>query len=414
MTPPHDVLPKSARILHCLRAPVGGLFRHVRDLARAQAARGYDVGVLCDAATGDGLTADHLAALERDLPLGVHRIAMARQPGLSDLAAIRAALAHARAIEATILHGHGAKGGAYARLAAQRLRQRHAQAAHAFYTPHGGALHYKPGTLKGRVFQALERHLARHTDGILFESAYARDTYHASIGVPACASRVVPNGLGDADFVAHAPRADAAPFLFLGELRQLKGVDILLHALATLTAQARAASNPLPRTIIVGEGPEAGTFHAQATALGLDDVVTFTGAQPARAMFDAAHLFVMPSRAESLPYIVLEAAAAGMPIITTDVGGIPEITGTSGTTLVPAGNATALAEAMQRHLDAPASALKAAATLKDHVASRFTVRAMTNGVLAFYVDAMRRDAEVSRAPSQAAVDGTDRRPARVR
>jgi hypothetical protein len=67
------------RILHCLRAPVGGLFRHVLDLAEEQAKRGHDVGILA-ARTEDSLTASKLAALAPILSLGVHRIAINRQP----------------------------------------------------------------------------------------------------------------------------------------------------------------------------------------------------------------------------------------------------------------------------------------------------------------------------------------------
>ena len=62
------------RILHCLRAPVGGLFRHVRDLAREQGLRGHDVGVLCDTSTGDGLTERRLAGMAETLSLGLHKI----------------------------------------------------------------------------------------------------------------------------------------------------------------------------------------------------------------------------------------------------------------------------------------------------------------------------------------------------
>ena len=68
-----------------------------------------------------------------------------------------------------------------------------------------------------------------HTDALLFESAYAAARYAAQVGRPACAARVIPNGLGTDDFVTAGSDADAADFLFVGELRRLKGVDVMLR-----------------------------------------------------------------------------------------------------------------------------------------------------------------------------------------
>ena len=90
--------------------------------------------------------------------------------------------------------------------------------------------------------------------------------------------------------------------------------------------------------------------------LGSDDVVSFRGAMPAREAFPLGRALVVPSRAESLPYIVLEAAAAGLPLLATNVGGIPEIVGGTDTALLPPEDAEALAQAMLELLDDPAAA----------------------------------------------------------
>src|SRR5688572_12810534 len=104
------------RILHVLRAPVGGLFRHVLDLAEGQAARGHSVGIV--AAEGGGAAAEaKLAALTDRLALGLHRIPMERQLGFSDVAAVRRVTHIIAGTRPEVVHGHGAKGGAYARLA---------------------------------------------------------------------------------------------------------------------------------------------------------------------------------------------------------------------------------------------------------------------------------------------------------
>lgn len=368
----------SLRILHCLRAPVGGLFRHVRDLAQQQAAGGHDVGVICDSGASDGLTKARLNELAAHLSLGLHQTAMPRVFALHDVRAAQDVRTWTADLKADVIHGHGAKGGAYARLAARSLRMSGQEIA-AVYTPHGGSLHYHPSSLKGRLFMAAERFLAGHSDVILFESAYSARIYNAQVGKPRCRTAVIPNGLLESEFKAVTPAPTATDFLFIGELRLLKGVDILLLALARLNETRRATAT------IVGDGPDAATFKALAKELRLDDCVTFTGAMPVAEAFPLGRALVMPSRAESFPYIVLEAAAAGLPLFATNVGGIPEITGDSGTDLLPPGDADALAVALGRFLDDPGQFAATAAALKDRVARRFTVSVMARDITASYI-----------------------------
>lgn len=365
------------RILHVMRAPVGGLFRHVYDLALEQAQRGHYVGIVADRTAADSLTVSRLAAIAPKLKLGLSLVPMSRQPGLGDLKALRSVLKIARALDLDVLHGHGAKGGAYARGAGARLAFA-GERVKVFYTPHGGTLHYKPGTAAGTVFFVLERLMGRMTDGLIFESDYARRAYGRLIGETGAPRRVIPNGLGPDDFEQTAPNPDAANFLFIGELRALKGVDILLQALARLIA-----THPV-RAVIVGAGPDGDAFKQQCRALGLDAHVTFPGAMPARAAFPLGHCLVVPSRAESFPYVVLEAGAAGKPLIATDVGGIPEIVAGTRTRLVVPGSVDSLLRAMTEVLMQPDAALKRAQELRENVAEKFTVAAMADAVLAFY------------------------------
>ena len=376
------------RILHCLRAPVGGLFRHVRDLAREQGLRGHDVGVLCDTSTGDGLTERRLAGMAETLSLGLHKIAMSREIGLADISATTATRRLASELKIGVLHGHGAKGGAFARLAATALK-RAGRTAVCFYTPHGGSLHYDPASLKGMAFMAAERHLMGQTDGLIFESQYAADTFSAKVGKPACPFRVIHNGVLRDELQPVQLVADAADFVFVGELRHLKGVDVLLEALANI-----AKERPV-RAVIVGAGPDAATFHAQAASLGLDRVVTFPGAMPAGDAFKLGRVLVMPSRAESLPYIALEAAGAGIPLIATRVGGVPEIVEGSRTGLVEPGDISGLAVAMREAMDQPLQAVDRAGQLQRIIASHFSVATMTEAVLDFYGHAIAGAAKAS-------------------
>ena len=107
-------------ILHVLRAPLGGLFRHVVDLVQGQAARGHRVGLIVDSTTGGARAEAALAGLAPHLALGVLRVAIGRELGPSDIQALRRASGWTRQAAPDVLHGHGAKGAALARLNLER------------------------------------------------------------------------------------------------------------------------------------------------------------------------------------------------------------------------------------------------------------------------------------------------------
>jgi glycosyltransferase involved in cell wall biosynthesis len=367
------------RILHCMRAPVGGLFRHVLDLAAEQASLGHDVGLLADASASDALTARRFAAIEPSLRLGLKLVPMSRKPGLGDVAAVKAVASHAASLSLDVLHGHGAKGGAYARLAGRVLPASDGHKVKTFYTPHGGTLNFPGGSLESKVYLQLERVLAGLTSGLIFESDFARRMFAERVGQLGRPERVVPNGLQPADFEPACPASDAADVLFIGELRDIKGVDVLLKALRILNDRAPVSA------VIVGAGPHAETFEALASDLNLLDVVRFPGAMPARDAFALGRVLVVPSLKESFPYVVLEGAAAGLPMVATDVGGIPEIIAGTDMRLVPAGDVAALAAAIDAIVQDRDAARQRAETLKQAVLRQFTVARMTRDILDFYV-----------------------------
>jgi glycosyltransferase involved in cell wall biosynthesis len=360
-----------------MRAPVGGLFRHVLDLATYQAGEGHSVGILADATARDALTEQKFSSVAPRLALGVHRVAMSRMPGLGDIKAARSVTAIAQAVRSNVVHGHGAKGGAYARLAARTLRAG-GERVKTFYTPHGGSLHYHPASPAGRLIKAAERALLNHTDGLIFESAYASGLFGEQFGFGMVPNRVIPNGLSPADFETVVPAGDAAEFLYVGELRMLKGVDVLLEALADLHKEKPVTA------VIVGSGADGERLKAHAEALGLGHAVRFQGALPARQAFALGRTLVVPSRAESFPYIVIEAAAAGIHMIATNVGGIPEITAGTSAELIPPDCVEALKKRLKMIRSGEAGLEKATAELKDSVARKFTVAGMGGAVLAFY------------------------------
>jgi glycosyltransferase involved in cell wall biosynthesis len=111
---------------------------------------------------------------------------------------------------------------------------------------------------------------------------------------------------------------------------------------------------------------------------------------PARSAFARGRFLVVPSRAESLPYIVLEGAAAGIPMLVTRVGGIAEIFGPDACGLIAPGDPGALARALSQALGNPSAAANQAQRLRERVRASFTIDTMTRAVLAAYREALAR------------------------
>ena len=364
------------RILHATRAPVGGIFRHILDLANGQAERGHHVGIIADSLTGGERAEAALAEIAPRLKLGVHRIAIRREPLPIDALVWARFLRLIRRVKPDVLHGHGAKAGAFIRLNTAP------KDAIRVYTPHGGSLHFPLTTLKGNIYGRLERYLMNSTDLFLFESAFALNTYQRTIGKPEGLVRCVFNGVTAAEFDPIVKAEDATDVVYVGEFRHIKGADLLIDAVA----QLRAGGKPETLTL-AGDGEESDSLKAQVQRLGLADAVRFIGHVKARYGFSKGSLLVVPSRGDSMPYVVIEAAAAGVPMVAANVGGIPEIFGSHTNALFAPNNATAMADAIETALKDPAASLERAKSLRERIFLHFSQKAMVEGVLAGYRDA---------------------------
>lgn len=372
---------KPLRILHVFRAPVGGLFRHVVDVARGQIERGQEVGIFCDSSTGGERAAGMLEELRPGLALGVTRLPMRRLPHPMDAAAIARLTAMYRALRPDVLHGHGSKGGAYARLVT--LPGQDGRTVRA-YTPHGGSFNYNPGTLSHRVYMTAERILARRTDAFLFESAYVKRRFEAFVGATDRLVRVVHNGIAAEEFAPIEQQPDAFDLVYIGEFRVAKGVDTLIDALAMM----RRDQGVRLTLLAVGSGPSEGELKSRAQAAGVWDSIAFVPPQKIRDALSRGRVMVVPSKAESLPYVVLEAAAAAQPLVCTDVGGIGEIFGPHSGELIPPGDPTLLAAKILSTLNEPEEVRRAkAAALSGYVQAGFRIDRMVEGVLRGYAEA---------------------------
>ncbi len=358
------------RILHVFRSPVGGLFRHVRDLVKAQSELGHDVGIYCDSATGGQTAAELFSITAQFCNLGVTREAMSKLPGLGDIACSHRALELARSLNVDIIHGHGAKGGLYGRLAAKLGGKA------GVYTPHGGSLHYDWNKFPGPIFLGTEWLLRKTNSGMVFVCEFEKQLFERKIGLGKCKSVVVHNGLWPEEFSDVNAPSSARDLLFVGEMRQLKGVDVLLRAIALLKPSRIVTAT------LVGDGPDVASFKALADELGISEHVNFAGLKRMPEAINLGRIFVLPSRNESFPYVMLEAIAAHKPIIGCDVGGISEVVPKS--QLCLPNNPAELARLIEKVLDQPQIAAKQAHVLASHLKQGNTVKVMASQILSFY------------------------------
>ena len=174
----------------------------------------------------------------------------------------------------------------------------------------------------------------------------------------------------------------AAPVIgTVARLAQQKGLDVLIDAFPAVVSEWPQAS-----LVICGEGEERAALEARAARLGIADRVRFLGERSdVPSVLADLDVFVLPSRFEGLCLAVIEAQAAGVPVIATPVGGIQEtvIPGETGT-LVPVDDAAAVTRAILTTLADPQRARVLAAEARRRVNERFAVGRMVAETIALY------------------------------
>jgi glycosyltransferase involved in cell wall biosynthesis len=310
---------------------IGGLETVVHRLAVQQQGLGYAVRVI---AVVDPTTEDtpFLAAL-RDAEIRTDVLRIGSRAYLSELRQVRATLTRD---PVEIVHTHG-----------YRSDLLHHQTARALGIPIVTTIHgsSRLGGLS-HLFEWLQLRHVRRFDGIATVSKPLFDTLR-TLGAPDEALRLVPNawpiGVGrpllEQEAARRALRIPAADFIigWIGRIVAVKGCDIFIDALTRLPGGWHA--------VIIGDGPDRRVMESAAAARGLAGRITFTGEVPdAGRYMRAFDAFVLSSRSEGTPMVLFEAMEAGVPIIASAVGGVPDVVGAA--SLVPAADPPALTRAL--------------------------------------------------------------------
>ena len=359
---------------------VGGSGVVASELALGLSARGHEVHLFSSGVPGrldqkpDGVKL-HLVdpLVQPPLEYGVYTLTLA------------AALAEASSrAPFDLIHVHYALPHAASALLARQLLAREGRPLPRLVTTlHGtdaGAIGAGPG------LRALTRHTVLESDLVTVPSQWLRTRALEALDLPAATTlHVVPNFVDPAEFAPIDARPDL-PLLFPHEpwgtpnaphvlahasnFRPLKHVGDAVIALAALRRQG------VPSVLLlVGEGPERETVARLARELGVDDHVAHLGAKTGgelARLLAHADLFLLPSETESFGLAALESLSCGVPVIASDVGGLPEVVrhGETGL-LVPAGDPQALAAAARSLIEDPARRLALGRAARADVLARF-------------------------------------------
>jgi glycosyltransferase involved in cell wall biosynthesis len=225
---------------------------------------------------------------------------------------------------------------------------------------------------KSRTQLTAQRLAYKAAHAVVANSSAARDQLERE-HVPRDRLHVIPNGLDLARFVPRPPRPELRHVVTVANLRPEKGHDTVLAAAAQILDR-----HPDATFTFAGDGPRRDGLEMVARALGIGPRVRFLGeCRDVAAVLAEADLFVLPSRSEAFPNAVIEAMAAGVPVVASEVGGIPEVVRHLHTgLLVPPDDVDALANAMVAVMDHPAQAATLAECARREVERHYSIERM--------------------------------------
>ena len=347
--------------------PAGGLERVVESLAVGHARRGHDVTVLTLLDQSEDESHPFVDALTKQ-NVSVRTIRLAPKEYLRER---REVAAVCRELRPDVVHTHGYRVDLLNRPVAARL------GIPTVTTVHGAS---KMGGWKGAFFEWLQRRNYRRFDGVV---AVSKDLYETTVrdGVAERRLFLVPNAWSG--FQEGLPRREAREALglderakvlgWVGRLIRVKGGDVFLEALSRLP-------EPRPVAAMIGYGPEGPELSRQAEELGLGSCLRFySDIRDAGRYFAAFDAFVLSSRSEGLPIVVLEAMAARIPIVATEVGGVPEALGDEGGWLVRPEDPAALAQAIGAALGDQGEAAERVRSASRRLETDFSIHAFLDG-----------------------------------
>ncbi len=365
-------MPRRRLLLVSQHMGIGGLERVVATIARNVDTEAFSPHVVClryKGAFGE--------ALERE---GVS-VEVLPQDGKTDYFAFRHLADVIRRESVDVIHTHNTDAfitGGLGRILARRP------------TVHIHTDHARPFPDRFR-YHVAEHVLARLAYRVVGVSDHTTDNLARYEWIPRRKLVTIPNGIDPSPFDAPSSRAELCarlgvppdvPLVGLGvRITDQKGIDVLLHAMPLVLQQV-----PETRVVVVGDGPDREALEHLSASLGLTESVHFLGARTDFVeLVPALDVYALPSRWEGLPMVILEAMAARLAIVATDVGGVPNAVRHESTgLLVPSEDAESLASALVRALRDPELRQRLGAEARRVFDEEYSAEVMTRRYEALY------------------------------
>jgi glycosyltransferase involved in cell wall biosynthesis len=387
----------------------GGAERYVVRLAKSATAE-FDVSVMSGCSAADGLLAKLPAGARGiELPLLTRDISP-----VNDLRAMFAVRAFIDREGIDLVHCNSTKAGLIGALAAALARRR----PKVVYTAHGWAFSERRGFFFRHLMLWSERLASRFRSATIVLSEREREVALRHHLATATNVRVIPHGIDpdEIDFLtrekareeiariaeirarSQALLGSQAPPALIGAIANAypaKALPLLIDAFSLAfgnkEAEPGTQASQAPLLVIFGDGPDMELVKAARERSRIKDSVFLPGAVPdAARLLKGLDLFVLPSTKEGMPWVILEASLAGVPILAARVGAVPDMTldGVSGELVAP-GDIAALAAAMRR-LMTDAARLNVLKSKADDIAARYSASKMIAATLDLYRDLLSR------------------------
>lgn len=366
------------RILYLITQGIlGGAQTHIFHLA-TNLVSDFDVhvamgvkGPLWDELQNSGIPVYHVPSLVRPVAL------------VQDIKCVNEIAGLIKSIRPDLITTHSSKAGILGRLAARRC------GVPAIFTAHGWAFTEGVPELQRRLYIRAERAAARWTRKIICVSEYDRQlALNYGVGRPEQLV-AIHNGMPllPGDYLAKPGGKDPVRLIMVARFSEPKDHRLLFEALHGLTVDNRFVVD------LVGDGPLLERCKELARTLGLDGRVNFLGARTdVPELLAKAHVFLLISRWEGFPLVVLEAMRAGLPVIASDVGGTREavIDGETGF-LVPRGDASVLRERLARLINDAELRVQMGRKGRERFLEHFTFQNMLDKTLAVYREVLQAE-----------------------
>jgi glycosyltransferase involved in cell wall biosynthesis len=367
-------------VIQILGDPAGGIRKHVHEVV----ASGREYGFCISYAHGATLDLMGKIDVKKFDSYGINRIQMniPKKPHLSDILNIYRLFFYCRLKRINVVHGHGAKGGIYARVLGFMLK------IPSVYTPHGGSLHSNFSWAERILYSSVEYFLRPITSFYLFESDYTLKRFLDSCGFLSNKKYSVNhNGINANLFSSQHLWSDGlnqrVNILVVGVLREMKGQAIAIEALAKLKKYSK-----IPIHLdLCGAGPSYNELKLLCSKLSLIDNVTFHGdVEDVASYYEKSNIVVIPSLFESFGYVAVEAALMSRPVVASNCGGLNEVINDNETGfLFLTGSPCSLAKKIETVIQDINKTNQVVSNAKIHAEINFTTKSMLDNIYSAYL-----------------------------